>query len=99
VFSFSEQDAQIVDLWGIPRNGIALALLNAVSEIAREASAQTLQALVTDRSQHVEVLQKAHFRYRNEAAYVVAYAQPGSSLDGSLTGRHQWSFCYADIAA
>jgi hypothetical protein len=97
VYLVIEQDARLVDLWGTPLSSVGPPLLGAMTDLARQGSAQTLHALVADRPEDAELLQQAGFRRREDAAHIVAYTQPNSALDALLGNPEQWSFNYANI--
>jgi hypothetical protein len=99
VYLIREQYVWLMDLWGLPLFSIELPLLQSVIDQARQSSAHTLQALVADRPQDAELLRQAGFCRREDAACVVAYAQPNSSIEVLLGNPEQWSFNYTNIIA
>jgi hypothetical protein len=101
VFSVSDQDAYIVDLFGIKFPDVAIQLLDAVADHlkGKQKSVQTLHATVSDNNDLMGILQKAGFRYRDKGAQVVAYTQPDTETFRVVHGGLRWSFNHADILA
>lgn len=99
IFSISDQDVQIVDLFGLVSRDIGLQLLEGVVEHVKKTSVQTLQASLSDDHSLSHVLQKAGFYYRSPGEQVVAYTPPGTAMGDVLQDKPLWSFTYADILA
>lgn len=99
IFSISDQDVYIMDLFGFMFPDAGLQLLEAIVEHLKKEPAQTLQAFISDKNNLSDVLQKVHFRYRSKEESVVAYATPGTEIYAWLDRRPNWSFVHADILA
>jgi hypothetical protein len=99
VFSISDQDAYIIDLFGFVSPEVGLQLLEAVVEYLKKESIQALYAIISQESSLFPIFQKAHFYYRSKAANVVAYAQPNNLVQTLLSKQPKWSFNYVDILA
>ncbi len=99
VFSISDQDAYIIDLFGFVSPEVGLQLLEAVVEYLKKESIQALYAIISQESSLFPIFQKAHFYYRSKAANVVAYAQSNNWVQTLLSKQPKWSFNYVDILA
>lgn len=99
VFSICDQDAYLVDLFGLVSLEIGLELIEAVVEHVRKKPVQTLRTLIARENGLAAILEKGGFRFRSQAACVVAYAQPNTEVRAFLDRQSKWSFTHTDILA
>jgi hypothetical protein len=99
VFSMTDQDSYIIDLFGSAHPEVRLQLLEAVVEQVRKRPIQALHTLVTSDHSLSQVLARARFRYRSTGARVVAYARPGTEVRALLDTQSAWALSHVDILA
>jgi hypothetical protein len=98
VFFVRNEDIRIVDLFGRDLPTAAVALLDALVR-HYQVSCQNIEAFLSDGSDLLTPLSKAHFHRRSAAAQVVAYAKPGSEMSNFLERSPRWAFNAAELQA
>ena len=98
VFCVKNEDIRIVDLFGRELPASAVALLDVLAR-RYEVSCQNVEVYLSEGSDLLTAVLKAHFRRRSVAAQVVAYAKPGSEMSMFLESRPRWAFSTAEVQA
>ncbi len=99
VFSVTEGDVWLIDLFASAMPGVGLALLDAVVGQAKKNSAHTLHALVTEGGALSGLLRSLYFRSREMGKRVVTYAQPDGQVCSFLAHGAAWCMNHADVLA
>jgi hypothetical protein len=95
VYSFTEEDILIFDLFGDDLLEVGPALLQALSCSMRDRPIQTIRALLTDGSAYASIFRRAGFSLRGNGARVVAFS--GSQRKPLCDA--QWQFQQSDVMA
>lgn len=95
VFTNSEKDAMLVDIFGYLDHGIAGPLIAAVVTLLRERGVVTVSAPILEKHPWRSCLQHAGFEAR-ESSPVVLQASPKSGAAGSLSGDAPWLLMHGD---
>jgi hypothetical protein len=95
VYSFTEEDVLVFDLFGQELSEVGPALLQALSSSMQGRRIQTIRALLTDGSAYASIFQRAGFSLRGDGARVVAFSGPQHAPLSDV----QWQFQQSDIMA
>ncbi len=98
VFCVGAEDIRIVDVFGRELPAAAVALLDALAR-RYQISCQNVEVYLSEGSDLLSPVLRAHFRRRSRAAQVVAYARPGSELSMFFGRRPRWAFSTAEVQA
>jgi hypothetical protein len=99
IYILEGRDVRLIDLFGFPDAGIALNLLEAMTDSLSTSPAETLHCLVGDNVWFSPILKKAHFRQRDDAIQVVAYARSDNGLENLLDDSNRWAFSHVEYMA
>lgn len=99
IYILEGRDARLIDLFGFPDAAIALNLVEALADSLSASPAETLHCLVSNNAWFASILEKAHFRRRDDSIQVVAYARPDSGLENLLDESSRWSFSHVEYMA
>jgi hypothetical protein len=95
IYSVSEDDAYVFDLFARNLSEIGPELLNALTSILQGRPVQTIRAQLPKGSPSVSVFVNAGFSLRGDGARIVAFSQSG----GRLVQSTQWQFQHSDLMA